>query len=281
MAAQLCFGSVRHERLRPAPNRFCYGVYFLRLPLRQMASDAKDLNAANATARSVGTGARTGKTWSSLPRLLSHNRFNLLAFHDCDHGDGHTPLIAWIDGLLAAEGIDDADGEVWLQAFPRVLGYVFNPVSFWFCHRRDGRLRAIVCEVRNTFGEKHCYLLDTGATMAYGADLRATKVFHVSPFCALEGGYRFRFMRTAASTAAAERTVARIDHDDATGPLLLTSINGTAAALSNRQILRAFFGYPLMTFGVMLKIHWQALRLWLKRVPFFSKPAPPTRELSR
>jgi len=104
-------------------------------------------------------------------------------------------------------------GEVWLHCYPRVLGFTFKPVSFWYCHRPDGSLRAIVVEVNNTFGERHCYLLDTPR---YGAELRATKVFHVSPFCAVEGGYRFRFMLTPGM----DRTVARIDYDDALGPLL-------------------------------------------------------------
>lgn len=251
---QLCYGTVRHSRLRPVANLFSYGVYFLRLPLRAMGS------------RDIGG------------RFFSRNRFNLLSFYDSDHGDGKQPLITWIDQILRSEGIDDVDGEVWLQAFPRVLGYVFNPVSFWFCHRKDGALRAIVCEVRNTFGEKHCYLLDSGAAMPYGVELTARKVFHVSPFCAIEGGYRFRFMRTL---RAQEQTVARIDHDDDHGPLLLTSISGTAASLSTANTLRAFFSYPLMTFGVVIRIHFQALKLFIKRVPFFSKPVPPSGELSR
>lgn len=258
----LCFGSVRHQRLRPAPNRFSYGVYFLRLPLRSLAQ-------------------ATGGSATPRMRLFSRNRFNLLSFHDNDHGDGRTPLLRWIDDLLLTHGIDDAAGEVWLQAFPRVVGYVFNPVSFWFCHRTDGALRAILCEVRNTFGEKHFYLLDTGGAMPYGVELTAAKIFHVSPFCAIEGGYRFRFMRTAATAGQPERTIARIDHDDASGPLLQTSVNGASHVLNDRQSLRAFVGYPLMTFGVIIRIHWQALRLWIKRVPFHRKPAPPTRELSR
>jgi DUF1365 family protein len=256
-AIQLCFGRVLHARLRPVQHRFDYGVYFMRLPLRAMGSQAP------------GT------------RLFSVNRFNLLSFHERDHGDGATALLPWIDALLRAEGITDATGEIWLQAFPRVLGYVFNPVSFWFCHRADGALRAVLCEVRNTFGEKHCYLLDTGGSMPYGVELKARKVFHVSPFCAIEGGYRFRFMRSTAHAAKAESTVARIDHDDALGLLINTSISGEAATLSDRAVLRAFFTYPLMTFGVVAKIHLQALRLWLKRVPFFSKPAAPSSELSR
>lgn len=267
---QLCFGSVRHQRLRPAPNRFSYRVFFLRLPLRTLAR--------NAAGASVATAIRNtaGNSW-----LFSRNRFNLLAFHDRDHGDGRQPLTAWIDALLTAQGIHDADGEIWLQAFPRVLGYVFNPVSFWFCHQADGALRAVVCEVRNTFGEKHYYLLDTGAAMPYGIELAARKIFHVSPFCTTTGGYRFRFMRVLAAHGTPERTVARIDHDDHDGPLLLTSINGSAVTLSDRHALRAFFGYPLLTLGVVLRIHWQALQLWRKRVPFIRKPAAPTQEISR
>src|SRR6476661_5529786 len=165
---QLCFGQVRHTRLRPARNAFAYGVFFLRLPLR-----------------SLGAAPFGG-------RLFSRNRFNLLSFHDADHGDGCQAPLDWIDGLLKREGIADADGEIWLQTFPRVLGYVFNPVSFWFCHTKDGALRAVLCEVNNTFGERHCYLLDGGGTMPYGVELTARKTFHVSPFCAIAGGYRFR-----------------------------------------------------------------------------------------
>lgn len=260
--AAIGFGSVRHARLRPAAHRFAYPSFFLRLPLRVL----------------------DGRPWSM--RWLARNRFGLFAFNDADHGDGGAPL-AWVDGVLARAGIADANGEVWLHTFPRVLGYVFNPVSFWFCHRADGALRAVVCEVNNTFGERHCYLLahDDGRPLRWGEELTATKVFHVSPFCAVSGRYRFRFMLArgddALSPAGLQRFVARIDHDDAQGPLLLTSIEGRLAPLTDRALLRAFFSYPGFTLGVIGRIHWQALRLWLKRVPFFRKPAPPVVPLTR
>lgn len=121
---------------------------------------------------------------------------------------------------MLREGVEDASGEVWLHTYPRVLGYTFKPVSFWYCHRPDGSLRTIVVEVNNTFGERHCYLLDEPA---YGRELKADKVFHVSPFCSLEGGYRFRFMRSTHD--GVEKTVARVDYDDAAGPLLETSVS--------------------------------------------------------
>lgn len=262
---QICFGTVRHERLRPAANRFAYGVYFIRLPLR-------------ALAQSGPAARRAFAPW------FSRNRFNLLSFRDSDYGDGRRPLLQWIEQTLQAEGIHDADGEIWLQTFPRVLGYVFNPVSFWFCHRADGTLRAVLCDVHNTFGERHAYLLDTAEAPGYGTELSARKVFHVSPFCRTEGQYRFRFMRTdaaGAGHASAERVVARIEYDDADGPLLITSVSGTVQPATGRLALKAFFTYPLMTVGVIAKIHWQAFRLWRKRVPFFSKPTPPSRELTR
>lgn len=252
-------GLVRHTRLRPSNNAFSYGVYTLLLPLRSLGNAAIPSN------------------------LCSRNRFNLLAFYDSDHGDGHTPLLSWIDQLLQQEGITDADGEIWLQAFPRVLGYVFNPVSFWFCHKKTGELRAILCEVRNTFGEKHSYLLDSGSSMPWGLPLSAKKIFHVSPFCEVEGGYRFRFMsaKQQIEQETLHRITARIDYDDAQGPLLLTSISGKVQPITDSKLMFVFLRYPLMTFGVIFRIHWQAAKLFIKGVPFFKKPAPPSSELSR
>jgi len=260
-SVRLCVGEVAHIRLRPAKNAFKYGVYFLRLPMRTMAASVEHNDC----------------------RWFSHNRFNLLSFFDKDHGDGKQTPSAWIDQLLENEHIHDAKGEIWLQCFPRVLGYVFNPVSFWFCHHIDGSLRAIVCEVRNTFGEKHIYLLAHGESMKNGEELKAKKLFHVSPFCPVEGGYRFRFLQQTQSNSGAttHHHVANIDYDDAVGPLLLTSIIGTECALNDRKILSLMLSYPLMTMGVVARIHIQALRLFIKRVPFFSKPLPPSKEVSR
>ena len=127
----------------------------------------------------------------------------------------------------------------------------------------------MVAEVNNTFGERHCYVL-AGQDLGWGRQVRADKVFHVSPFCRAEGSYRFRFMRTS------DRLVARVDHDDASGPLIQTAISGELVPLDATTVRRAIRGWPLMTFGVVARIHWQALQLWLKRVPFFSKPPAPS-----
>ncbi len=243
------FGQVRHERLRPAGNTFAYPTHFLMLPLRSM--------------RAHGSGC------------LARNRAAPLSFHDRDHGDGRADSLAWLDGLLAGEGLS-APGEVWLHTYPRVLGYTFKPVSLWYAHDAAGQLRVIVVEVNNTFGERHCYLLQAPR---YGQELRADKVFHVSPFCQVEGGYRFRFMRSR--QGGVERTVARIDYDDAQGLLLKTSVSGTLEPLTPATLRRALWGYPAMTLGVMARIHWQAFKLWRKRVPFFSKPRPPEEFVTR
>lgn len=248
--AQIGFGQVRHTRHRPRHHAFAYPTYFLMLPLRSL--------------RAQGDGA------------LARNRRAALAFHDRDHGDGSADCLAWIDGLLLQHGVTDAQGEIWLHTYPRVLGYSFRPVSFWYCHRSDGSLRAVVAEVNNTFGERHCYLLDAPR---YGVPCTASKVFHVSPFCPVRGHYRFVFMRTEAdaSTGAEARTVARIDYFDQDGSdvLINTSVSGQLLPLDARSTRRALFRYPAMTFGVIARIHWQALHLWIKRAPFFRQPAPP------
>ncbi len=254
------FGSVRHLRLRPARNAFSYPTYFLLLPLRSMRAQA-------------------GRS-----PTLAHNRRAALSFFDVDHGDGRSPqdggALGWLDQTLTNAGIHDATGEVWLQCYPRVFGFAFKPVSFWYCHRASddgqGALRAIVVEVNNTFGERHCYLLDQPA---FGAELRSDKAFHVSPFLRVEGQYRFRFMR--AQRKDAEMVVARIDYDDDQGPVLQTSVSGQLLPLSPSLKRRALWRYPAMTFGVVFHIHLQAAKLWLKRIRFVPKPAPPAQLLSR
>lgn len=250
------FGTVRHTRLRPVKHAFAYPSCFLMLPMRALRA----------------------RPFAALRR----NRwFALLSFHDRDHGDGRADSLAWLESLLQAEGIAGADGEVWLQTYPRLLNYAFKPVSFWYCHRTDGSLAAIVVEVNNTFGERHCYLL-SGPRLAYGAELQADKVFHVSPFCRVEGRYRFRFLRTSADASVhPNRTVVRIDHDDAQGPLLQTSVSGELQPLTPGSARRAFWGTSVTSFGLLARIHWQALRLWLRRVPFFSKPQAPEAFISR
>lgn len=246
-------GQVRHRRLRPAVHAFDYRSYFLMLPMRAL--------------RQAPCAA------------LHRNGFGWLSFHDADHGAGGPDSLAWLTTLLTDEGITDADGEIWLHCFPRVLGCTFKPVSFWYCQRADGSLAAVLAEVNNTFGERHCYLLQ-GAELAYGRDMLASKVFHVSPFCRVVGSYRFRFMHNSSERGA--RTVARIEHEDEAGqPLLQTSVSGQLGPLTEASARAAFFAMPAMSLMLIARIHWQALRLALKRVPFFGKPSPPDKLVTR
>lgn len=238
------FGEVRHARLRPVAHAFAYPTLFLLLPMRTLATIPGACGA------------------------LAHNRAGALSFHDRDHGDGRPSALEWLDELLANSGIADATGEAWLHCYPRVWGYTFKPVSFWYCHGPDGTLRAIVVEVNNTFGERHCYVLDQPA---WGQEVTASKTFHVSPFCRVEGLYRFRFLLSLASL----RTVVRIEHDDAQGPLLRTSVSGALQPATRAALLGAVLRFPLLTLGIFARIRWQALRLWLARVPFNPyRPSP-------
>lgn len=241
MTPTLLIGHVMHRRLRPAVNAFAYPVFFIRLPLARLA------DADNA--------------------LLRIDRPGLMSFRQQDHGprDG-SPLLPWIQALLRQHGLPD-DGEIVLQCFPRVLGYVFNPVSFWYCHDRAGALIAVLAEVNNTFGGRHDYLLfnPDRSPLRDGQELKADKQFHVSPFCEVEGRYRFRFVNRASHVLA---HIDYFDAGDAAGPLLLTSISGRTQAWSAMALLTAFLRMPLLTLGIMARIHWQALRLWLKGVPF-------------
>lgn len=251
---RLAIGVVRHTRHRPVTHALNYPTWFLLLPMRRLRGDPV--------------------------ALLNRNRRGVVSFHDADHGDGGSDSLAWIERLLDSEGIDGVDGEVWLQTMPRVFGHVFKPASFWYCHRADDSLRAVVVEVNNTFGERHCYVLD-GPGLSWGREQRARKVFHVSPFCAVDGTYRFRFMRTDLGDDSRGRVLVRIDHDDAQGSLLATSLSGTVHPLTARAMRRALWRMPLAVSGVLFRIHWHALRLWLKGVPWFSKPSAPEAAITR
>ena len=253
--AMVGVGQVRHARLRPRRNAFTYGNWFVWLPMRHLHN-----------AQSHGA--------------LAVNKPGWVSFFDVDHGDGRSPeqggALAWLQELLQAHGVADVDGDIWLHTYPRVWGYTFKPVSFWYCHRTDGSLRAIVAEVNNTFGERHCYLLDDPA---WGAELTTDKVFHVSPFCDVKGGYRFRFRTTERQEHI--HTVARIDYDDGQGPLLQTSVSGQLQPATASALRHVLWRYGPMTLMVMARIHWQALKLWVKQTGFRSKPHPPTDFVTR
>jgi DUF1365 family protein len=248
-------GVVRHARFRPTAHAFAYPTWFLLLPMRTPAGETP-----------------------VAPWPIARNRRAWVSFHDADHGDGTADALPWLERVLAEAGIVDADGAVWLHTLPRVFGLVFKPVSFWYALRRDGTLAAIVAEVNNTFGERHSYVLPAPQ---WGRTQVAEKVFHVSPFNPIDGVYHFRFFTQPEAAAQPARTVARVDLVDEAGVRLGTSVSGTLAPCTPANLSAALWAVPWLSLGVLLRIHWQALGLWRKRVPFFRKPAPPAAAVTR
>jgi DUF1365 family protein len=241
-------GNVVHTRLQPRRHHFRYPAFFVCFPL------SRKQELANI--------------------LFGVDRAGLFSFHEADHGDGRDGA-AWARAILARFGVEAA-GEIWLQTMPRLLGFVFNPVSFWYCEDAGGELRAVICEVNNTFGERHCYLLTApdGGVIRSETDLRARKVFHVSPFFAVEGEYRFRF-----KPGQGRRTV-RIDYYVDGQPRLMTALTGDAREHRPGELAGTALRLGWATLLVVVRIHWQALRLWLKGAKFHSKPVPPHEEIS-
>ncbi|HQS69406.1 MAG: hypothetical protein B7Y36_17610 [Novosphingobium sp. 28-62-57] len=248
MEHALYHGDVLHRRLRPARHRLRYRVFHLLLDIDRIDDLAARL------------------------RLFSHNRFNLFSFHDADHGSigqtPRTPLRAHAENLLRAAGIEPDGGPIQILTMPRLLGYAFNPLNTWFCHGTDGALRAVIYEVSNTFGERHNYVIPArpGARTLHQF---APKSFHVSPFLPMAMDYAFRVLPPE------EKLALGITVSDDKGPILAAIHTAHKTALTDRSLLKTALTYPLATLKVTAGIHWEALKLWRKRVPLFRKPAPP------
>ena len=252
MPAAMYAARVMHRRLVKPFYRFVYRVFYLLLDVDRVDDAARGLV------------------------LFSHNRFNLLAFHDRDHGHGQEgQLRTWAEHALRESGIELEGGRIRLLCMPRMLGFVFNPISLWYCEHRDGTLRAVIAEVRNTFGEKHSYVLASGgAPVAYESVQEKDKCFHVSPFFDLVGRYQFRLSEPA------ERLRVLI-HETREGiPILDATLAGERVALTDRAIAWQVLKMPAMTLKVVAGIHWEALKIWLRGARFHRKPEPPSVDIS-
>ncbi|HUO92526.1 MAG TPA: DUF1365 domain-containing protein [Rhizomicrobium sp.] len=237
---------VAHARTRPKRNAFRYRLCYFAISMHEWQRGTRGL-------------------------FLSIDKFNLFSLRSKDYGDGRTPPAKWIDSLLTTNGLADAADEVVLLTLPRLLGYAFNPVSFWFCLDREKRLRAVLAEVNNTFGERHCYLCfhETHEPITGASRLVVRKIFHVSPFMEVKGSYRFRFDYDA------DRIGVQIDLMDEEGVILATSMRGKPRTATASGLVQTAILYPFQTIKVVALIHYQAVKLFLKGVQNYRKPDPP------
>ncbi len=253
MRSRLYHGTVVHRRLRPRAHSFRYRVtaWFI------------DLDELPLLDRSM-----PGFGW---------NRPAPVSFHDRDHGprDG-TPLRDHVDRTLAGHGIERPD-RVGLLCYPRMLGYAFNPLAVYFCYDARGRLTATLHEVSNTFGQSHTYLVGALGNRNSCQRQRAEKRFYVSPFMPMDCTYQFRLQ----APGEGERVLIGIRQSDRSGSIFNAAFLGTRRALGRWSVARLLAAMPLMTFKVIAAIHYEALRLWLKRVPLVPRPEPPAGAVSR
>ena len=247
---QILHAYVMHARTAPRRNVFRYRVFNIAFWL---------------------------KDYERLP--LARDRFAPLSFYACDHGrrDG-SDLEQWARAILAEHSILQADGEILLVCLPRVLGYVFNPVSFWFCLDRAGHVRGVLCEVNNTFGETHTYICAKPDRSPIGPQdqIQGDKSFHVSPLLKRQGTYLFRFDLHPGWLGV------WIDYEEVPGEkTLMTSLTGHFEPMSARGLRRVFWRYPLVTFKAVALIHWQAAKLLLRGVRYVPKPQQIPARVSR
>ena len=251
----LYLGLVMHCRFLPKRHQFRYRVASLLVDLDELETLDR------------------GMRWFSV------DRFNLFSFHQRDHGprDG-SALKPWVEAAFAAQGCAIAGGRVLAFCFPRTLGYVFDPLTVYWGYRADGSLAGVLYEVKNTFGDQHCYFVPAPADRAAGEPLvqEARKIFHVSPFFDLSGAYRFRTDEPGERL----RLLIRLVGDDGQDRMIATHA-AHRRPLSDASLVRTLFTHPMNTIKVIGGIHWEALRLWMKKATFHSRPGPPKQPISR
>ena len=244
-------GTVMHRRFAPRVHRFAYKVSAWLFDIDELASLNQSL------------------------RGFSWNRFNLFSFYNRDHGatDGSC-LRGYVEAVCAANKVAKPH-RISLLCYPRVMGFVFNPLSIFFCYDSHGQSLATIYEVRNTFAQRHSYLIvdhpqSDNKTLRH----RANKIFYVSPFLTVEGDYHFRIRPPG------ERILIGIRHTQHNQPMLHAVFAAEQVPLTNFSLLRQFIVMPLMTLKIVAAINWEALRLWLKGIRICSKPPAPLTKIS-
>jgi hypothetical protein len=239
--ASLYVGRTIHARRGPRPHRFSYGLFQVLIDVDRIDEALQGL------------------------RLFRHGRLGLYSFAERDHGDRDGgSLRSWVEATLAEASLVASARRIRLLCFPRMLGFVFNPISIFFIEAGDGRLEAVIYEVNNTFGQTHAY-----AAPAAGAACErqeAEKRLYVSPFYGVEGFYRFALSPPGQRF---DLTIVKLIEGQ---PDFAARLSAARRPLTDAALLKLFFTMPLMTLGVVVAIHWEALKLWLKRTPFRRRP---------
>ena len=245
-------GAVQHKRLRPKPHRLRYSIFSLLLDIDTIPVLCKRL------------------------RLLSLRRFNLFTFNEKDHADGvGGSLRDWAEVQLNRAGIEIDGGPIFLLAIPRILGYVFNPISVWFCYHRSGHLVALMHEVHNTFGQRHIYLIPVAPEdKPENIKQACAKSFYVSPFMGMGMHYDLRIH------APDERLSLAIRASDGDGLVMVAALSSRRQELTDATLLRMFFSVPLLNLKIILGIHWEAALLWCKGLRLYRRPAAPASAVS-
>ena len=243
MSSGLYAGTVVHQRLRPRRHLLSYRLFWMLFDLDDMPEGL---------------------------RFFSRNRGNLLAFRDRDHlGGSGVPLRRQVEQMMSDAALAPDGGPIRLLCMPRVLGSVFNPISVWFCHRRDETLAAMLYEVNNTFGERHCYLIPVADPGAPIIRQSCDKSFYVSPFMRMEMTYDFRV------TLPGETATVAVDGNDAEGKMIATSFHGQRRNLTDAALLGVVARHGILALKVLAAIHWEAAKLWLKGMRIQARPKPP------
>jgi DUF1365 family protein len=242
MTSALYSGMVVHQRFKPRRHRLRYRLAQILFDLDVMPS----------------------------LRLFSHNRFNLVSFHDRDHLDGSgTDLRVQVEHALGDAGLRPDGGSIRVLCMPRILGHGFNPISVFFCHRRDGSLMALLYEVNNTFGQRHTYLIPVEDPDAATIRQRCDKAFYVSPFMRMDMTYTFRVAPPAETTAIV------VHGDDAQGRVITAAFAGRREDLSDAALVRLLLRHGMLSLKVLGAIHWEAAKLWIKGLRIQPRPSPP------
>ena len=233
-------GKVIHRRFKPKEHYFKYSVFSLLIDLDELEDIQKEIS------------------------IFSYNKFNIISFFDKDHGErDSSSLKNWVYSNLKTLGIEE-EVKIKLLCYPRIFGYVFNPLSIIFVYDKNSKLIAILYEVKNTFGEQHTYVFKVEGQNKLIQN-NCSKKFHVSPFIEMDCNYFFRILNPEQKLSVV------IDQYDQEGKILFASQDGERSDLTSKNLMNSYLKHPLMTFKIISAIHFEAFKLWIKGIRFIKK----------